>query len=288
MAANVSAAVNVANFVIGQTVNANSESDSAMSARFKKLSGENAVVHSLIDERIVSNSPMVTCLNETAGKGANACPAGIAYVFFQRQSIGKSSAIRYFCQKSLRSNKVRSLVISGGSPGESYFQRMAADLQVDFTSNWARCLVSAMTKAPQEAFNPFVFLDEFNDGTVRDLQELNLFMRACQNKGFYLIVVTSKQRIADDVIELNAWGKVRPLKCVHKGPITNIRGQPGYQENKTADWQEIDWTVDQLKNLVITKTGELPNYDFILAGMTPTDALTTTQEIKDRQPQSGI
>lgn len=192
-AASVSATVNVVNFVIGQKVNA--ETHSAMLTRLQELSRENAVLGDPARERIVANSPMVECLHETAGKGENACAHGIAYVFFERRSQGKSSAARYFCLKSCRKAECRSLLISASTGGETYFQRVAADLGVDYTSNWARCLVSAMTKSPKEEFNPFLFLDEFNEGTKRDLQDMNYFMRACQNLGFYLIIITSKKRL---------------------------------------------------------------------------------------------
>jgi hypothetical protein len=291
-AASVSAAVDVAYLVIGQTVN--EETDSAMLRRIEEQAKNNSVLGAPTHERLSADSPMVECLHETAKKGANAgdnaCAAGIAYVFFERKSQGKSSAARYFCQKSCRQSNCRSLLISASTGGDTYFQRVAAVLGVTFTSNWARCLVSAMTKSPLEACNPFLFLDEFNEGTKQDLQDLNLFMRACLRLGFYLIIITSKKTIADDVIELNAFGKMRPLRFIHNGPIANIKGQPGYDENKTADWKQVDWTFDQLKNLVVKGEGEFDHYGFIVAGMTPTDALDEATRLKDQRAEekSGV
>jgi hypothetical protein len=190
-AACVSAAVNIANFVIGKIVH--KETDSAMLSRVEEQAKNNSVLGAPTHEKLIADSPMVECLHETAKKGANAgeiaCAAGIAYVFFERKSQGKSSAARYFCRKSCRQSNCRSLLISASSGGDTYFQRVAADLDVTYTSNWARCLVSAMTKDPWEEQNPFLFLDEFNEGTKRDLQDLNLFMRACQRLGFYLIII---------------------------------------------------------------------------------------------------
>jgi hypothetical protein len=289
-AAHISAAVNVANFVIGQTVN--EKTDSAMLRRIQEQAKNNSVLGAPTHETLIADSPMVEGLHQTAQKGVNAgdnaCADGIAYVFFERRSQGKSSAARFFCQKSCRKSDCRSLLISASTGGDTYFQRVAADLGVTFTSNWARCLVSAMTKSPKEKNNPFLFLDEFNEGTKRDLRDLNLFMRACQNLGFYLIVITSKKKIADDVMELNAFGKMRPLRFIHNGPTTNIRGQPGYEENKTADWKEIDWTFNQLKNLVVKAMGEFGDYGFIVAGMTPTDALIVARRLKNqREEQEG-
>jgi hypothetical protein len=230
---------------------------------------------------------MIECLNETAGQGENSCAAGIAYVFFERRSQGKSSAARYFCRKACKISKCRSILIGATGSEETYFQRVATNLGVEYASNWARCLVSAMAKSPNEEFRPFLFLDEFNRGTERDLQDLNMFMRVCQNLGFYLIIITSEKHIADDIMKLNAWGKMRPLRFIHNGPITNIRGQPGYDENKTADWKQIDWTLDQLKSLVITAEGEFDDYGFIVARMTPTDALDEARRLKNQQIENA-
>jgi hypothetical protein len=282
-AATVSAAVNVANFVINQNVNL--ETDSAMLTKIENYSKNNAVRGVPTHEKLIADSPMVKCLQETAGNGANFCAPGIAYVFYERRSQGKSSAVRYFCRKDCKKSGRRSLHIGasgGGGGATTYFQRVAADLEVDFTSNWARCLVSAMTKASKEKLSPFLFLDEFNDGSPQNLQDLNRFMRACQNLGFYLIIVTSEKKIADDVMSLNAWGKMRPLKYIHDGPTTNIEGQPGYEETKTANWKRVDWTHEQLKKIVTTHEGEFDDYSFILPQSTPTDALLSAREIKSQ------
>jgi hypothetical protein len=275
------ATLNVANFVIGNKVNV--EADSTMLTKLQELSQNNSIVGAPTHDKLVSDSPMIECLNETAGQGENSCAAGIAYVFFERRSQGKSSAARYFCRKACKVSGCRSILIGATGIEETYFQRVATNLDVGYTSNWARCLVSAMAKSPREKFNPFLFLDEFNRGTERDLQELNMFMRVCQNRGFYLIIITSEKRIADEIMKLNAWGKMRPLQFIHNGPITNIRGQPGYDENKTADWKQIDWTLDQLKSLVIMAEGEFDDYGFIVAGMTPTDALFEARRLNHQQ-----
>jgi hypothetical protein len=181
-------------------------------------------------------------------------------VFFERRSQGKSSAARYFCRKICKQSGRRSILIgaSGGIGGgdATYFQRAAADLGVEFTSpSWDRCLAAAMTKSPQEKFSPFLFLDEFNYGTPHDLHDLNRFMRACHNRHFYLIVITSEREIANNIMKLNAWEKMRPLKYIHNGPIENAIGQPWYDENRTPDWKLIDWTPEQLKSVVVAHEG---------------------------------
>jgi hypothetical protein len=165
-------------------------------------------------------------------------------MYFMNDSLReKSSAVRYFCRKDCEKTGRRSIHIgasSGGGEATAYFQRVAADLEVDFTSNWARCLIAAMEKTPTEELSPILFLDEFNVGSARDIEDVNRFMRACQNLGFYLIIATSKIEIANLVMNCNAWGKMRPLKYIHNGPTTNIPGQLGYEENKVANRKEVE------------------------------------------------
>eukprot|EP00977_Amphora_coffeiformis_P023120 scaffold12214_cov159-Amphora_coffeaeformis.AAC.11 len=138
----VSAAMNVANFVINQ--NANPETESALLSRLENLSKENAVLGAPTHEKVVANSPILKCLVETAGDGVNACAPGIAYVFFERRSQGKSSPGRYFCRKNCKKSGCRSILIgaSGGGGGSSYFQRVAADLAVEFSSPSRICRTS--------------------------------------------------------------------------------------------------------------------------------------------------
>ncbi|CAB9513858.1 expressed unknown protein [Seminavis robusta] len=204
-----------------------------MQTKLENLSKNNAVVGAPTHEKVVTNSLAHGGMSRRNRRqwGDGLCSwYRLRYVFFERRSQGKSSAARYFCRKNCKKAGCRSILIgastSGG--GERYFQRVAADLGVEFTSpSWARCLVAATTKSPQEEFSPFLFLDEFNDGTKQDFQDLNKFMRVCQNLAFYLIVITSEREIANDIMKLNAWGKMRPLKFIHNGPTENVRGQPG-------------------------------------------------------------
>ena len=119
-----------------------------------------------------------------------------------------------------------------------------------------------MTKNKQEdAHDPWLFLDEFNDGTELDLRQLDLFMRACQNEDFYLIIITSDREVADNIMKLNAWRKLRPLQYIHNGSIENIKGTEGYVENKKVDWKEVDWTREQLIHLVKELEGDFEAYD---------------------------
>jgi hypothetical protein len=143
-----------------------------------------------------------------------------------------------------------------------------------------------MTKAHCDKKPPFLFLDEFNQGEKRDLSDMDRFMRVCQTMGFYLIIITSKEEVADSLIDLNAWSKMRPLQAVHHGPTSNIPGQPGYEENKKPKWKSLKWTPDQLQKVVIIHKGELDSYDFIVNGMTPTDALAAAGQYETRQ-ESG-
>jgi hypothetical protein len=63
-AASVSAAVNVANFVMGQPVYM--ETDSAMMTRIEEQAKNNCVLGAPTHERLIADSPMVECLHATA------------------------------------------------------------------------------------------------------------------------------------------------------------------------------------------------------------------------------
>jgi hypothetical protein len=109
--AGVNAAVNVVNFAIGQQVN--QETDSVLLTRLEQLSRENAVLGPVSLQPIVSDSPMVQCLVDTVESKENAGSPGIAYVFFNRQSQGKSTAARMFCKKYCTRAGHRSILVSG-------------------------------------------------------------------------------------------------------------------------------------------------------------------------------
>jgi hypothetical protein len=87
----------------------------------------------------------------------------------------------------------------------------------------------------------------------------------------------------------NAWGKMRPLKYIHNGPTTNIPGQLRYEENKVANWKEVEWSDLQLKKVVICHEGEEfdDDYSFIVPKMTPTDALVSAREAKKKNTNRG-
>lgn len=114
---------------------------------------------------------------------------------------------------------------------------------------------------------------------------------ACENKGFYLIIITSKEDVANKLVALNAWKKIRPLQSVHDGPATNIEGQSGYVENKLPTWKTVQWTPEQLCRVI--KKHDLPraafdNFDFVTEGMVPTDALNAAMEVvRTREAQAS-
>ena len=142
--------------------------------------------------------PWSSVSRKRAGNGANACAPGIANVFHERRSQGKFQRHASFLSKRLQ--KFRASIHScrciwwrrwGNQP----FPTSGSQLGRQFSTNWARCLVAAMTKAPTNVLAPFLFLDEFNKGTTQDLQGLNRFMCVCQNLGFHLIIVTSEKTL---------------------------------------------------------------------------------------------
>jgi hypothetical protein len=112
-----------------------SETDSAMLTSFLNLSKENVVLGLPTHEKLRFDSPMVQCLVETAGNGVNYCADGIAYVSLSERHWGNPAPLFYFCRKMCKKSGRRSILIgaSGGGVGvTTYFQRLAADLGVEF------------------------------------------------------------------------------------------------------------------------------------------------------------
>lgn len=288
-AAAVSAGVNVANFVLSNSVNA--ETDSALLSKLQDFSKSNAILGSINTSPISSDSPTIQCLIDVLKSEELGCQPGVAHVFYSSQSSGKSSAARFFCRMVL-SGMHRSIYVSGAGGQSSYFQRVAANLGVNFEGNWARCLVSAMTASPNsdKSEPPFLLLDEFNQVTEQDIREFDSFMRACENKGFYLIIITSNEDVANKLVALNAWKKIRPLQSVHDGPATNIVGEAGYAENKVPTWKTVQWTPEQLRKVIkihLPNT-DFDNFDFIKEGMVPTDALDAARKVvRTREAQAS-
>ena len=103
------AVVNTANFIIGSSIK---ETDSAMLEKLILLSKQNAIVGPLGSCKIIADSPMVKCFTDTISSKENGCPPGSAYVLFDKQSTGKSSAARLFCEKGLKDEKRRSILVS--------------------------------------------------------------------------------------------------------------------------------------------------------------------------------
>ena len=132
-----------------------------------------------------------------------------------------------------------------------------------------------MTAAPNTK-PPFLILDEFNSFGMDNcnIDDMDAFMWVCQERGFYLVIVTSKKDIADKLISLDAWQKILPLQSVHNGPIL------GQEEDKKPDWKGIVWSRHQLILVVQKHLGEgFANYDFITDGLTPKTALQKGREV---------
>lgn len=216
-----------------------------------------------------ADSPLVNCLYDTF-VGQTAIPPG-NYVFFTDRNMGKSAALRLFSTKTMKKRQHRSIYVSGLGAAKTYFENVALNLNVDYNSNWAKCLVAAMTRAPGEK-DPLLIFDEFNalgENEV-NLNAMDMFMRECVDKHFYLIIVTSSEKIANRLIELNDWGKIKPLQAVHDGNILAYGPKPS-----PPNWKTIHWTVDQLKG-VITKHNprqDFGSFDFLREGMNPFEAL---------------
>ncbi|CAB9509795.1 expressed unknown protein [Seminavis robusta] len=98
---------------------------------------------------------------------------------------------------------------------------------------------------------------------------MDSFMRQCLNRDMYLIIVTSRENIADEVVYLNGWGKLLPLQAVHDGSAFEAR-----EEIEKPSWKALTWSSDQLKKVVSKHVkGNRGDYEFLREGMTPLAAI---------------
>lgn len=111
---------------------------------------------------------------------------------------------------------------------------------------------------------PVLVLDEFTDLGIQNenLKAMDLLMRQCLNKNFFLIITTSKEEVADELVYLNGWGKMKPLQAVHDGCVF-----VEHEENEKLTWKAITWTPDQLKKVGMNHVkGDLGTCNFCMQG----------------------
>jgi len=249
------------------------ETNSSMVKSFEDKSKENGVFGA-VPGPISVDSPALRCLYHTFVGPSDKCPPG-NYVFYTKKNMGKSSALRIFCQKTLKKANRRSIYVSGMGATRTYFENVAGNLSVEnYESNWPKCLVAAMARARGPGPNeppPVLVLDEFNDlgDKNENLPAMDSFMRQCLNRDMYLIVVTSRENIADELVYLNGWGKIVPLQAVHEGSVFE-----GREETEKPSWKALTWSTEQLKKVVSKHVkGDLGEYEFLREGMTPLGAI---------------
>jgi hypothetical protein len=74
-------------------------------------------------------------------------------------------------------------------------------------------VIAALEGEPGETEPPpFLLLDEFNACNNVNLSFLDAFMRRCQDKKFYLIILTQNKEMAKQLCNLNDWQKIAPLR----------------------------------------------------------------------------
>lgn len=253
---------------------AGSEPDSAVLARLLDYARKNGLYGATTGGPVSADSPLLQCLYRTFEAGPDRCAVG-NYVFYTKRNLGKSAALRIFCRKTLKQNERRSIYVSGLGSKKNYFENIADNLQLNPGTNWAKCLVAAMTRGHEDSKNPVLVLDEFNslgDNNV-NLGDMDMFMRHCLGRKFFLIIATSNEEVARELIKLNHWGKIKPLQAVH---TFNVFDAALYSEDPI--WKTITWSTDQLKKVVIKHFGRdmadsLGEFDFLLPTMNPQQAL---------------
>eukprot|EP00978_Attheya_sp_CCMP212_P023683 scaffold73024_cov61-Attheya_sp.AAC.4 len=100
---------------------------------------------------------------------------------------------------------------------------------------------------------------------------------------FYLIIATSNKGVADELVSLNNWGKMKPLQAVHEFDVYGLDSH-----DEVPSWKTISWSTDQLKKAVIKHSGHdnFGEFEFLSPIMNPHQALEAA-ELYDTKHNRG-
>ena len=132
------------------------ETNSDVLAKFLTYAKSNGVF-AAVPGPVSADSPALGCLYRTLVGPSDVCPFG-NYVFYTGRNMGKSSALRIFCSKTLNCKTAnrRSIYVSGLGSSLVYFENVAGNLDVVYTSNgrsalYQQCVVR-LTRNHQSSF----------------------------------------------------------------------------------------------------------------------------------------
>lgn len=135
------------------------------------------------------------------------------YVLLAKPSLGKTTAAVSIFKNLLPEEGIKGLMFTGRSMQSNYFENVARELDVPYTSDWVTCLIAALKPAPSSKKIPLLILDEFNESGPENIniQLMDVFMRRIYGQGIMCLVVTEEPTVATKLVKLNMFQKIEPL-----------------------------------------------------------------------------
>lgn len=196
-------------------------------------------------------------------------PAGVVYVLYDKRGNGKSHAGRALLREFYQfpDETLKGIMFTGDMMKDNIPAGICEKLKASSIDGWIHALLLAM-ETPAEEHPSVLIIDSFNsvgkeDVNVKFIQALYSAMNA--EKNIFVVVLTQEKTVSQALLDCNGGARVLPLP----GCFT---GHP-----QTPDWNETNWTVDQLVELVHYKDGGKYQDDearkLVHEGMTPLDVV---------------
>jgi hypothetical protein len=128
---------------------------------------------------------------------------------------------------------------------------------------------------------PLLILDDFGVDTVENRLFVDQLHTAAFNRNVMVIVLNKDEAWATTMFNINGGSKIVPLV----ENVTNI-WIPTLRLKEPPVWNEMNWTVESLQNVVKlnNKDFDFPDFDFLNGSMTALEALQTAAEYRYRPP----
>mmetsp|Transcript_5390 Transcript_5390/g.8102 ORF Transcript_5390/g.8102 Transcript_5390/m.8102 type:complete len:307 (+) Transcript_5390:62-982(+) len=256
--------------------------------KVRKLRDERTVVemfpttHSKSDDSV--RSPNVEALINLFGSNdGKPHPAGVVYVLYDKRGNGKSHAGRALLQEfyQFSEDKVKGVMFTGDMMKDNIPEGICEKLEANSIDGWIHVLLLAMETLAEE--HPSVLIiDSLNsvgneNVNVKFIQALYSAMNA--EKNIFVIVLTQEKTVAQALLECNGGARVLPLPGCFTG------------ESQSPDWNETNWTVDQLVELVHYRDKGKYNDDeeirqLVHPGMTPLEVVKVVNARKRKSHET--
>jgi hypothetical protein len=128
---------------------------------------------------------------------------------------------------------------------------------------------------------PVLILDDFSEDSAENRDFIYALAIQASFAKQVVFVLTHNKKFANELVRLNGWEKIMSLEGIynplpHKQELLEKEKDPkNFDCFSDPDWFELPWSVEMLKEMLITKFPELKNMPlpFLREGMKPSEAI---------------